>query len=111
MSRTYRFRKEKDNYMINKSGILNELVLLSKFSWSYTRIQLDPKSKKARKKLAKFHSDKKHGYWDNKGPSWFHREYAQCPYRMYCKQEIHKFFRDEEYEIQIRNKPFREYWT
>jgi hypothetical protein len=36
--------------------------------------------------------------------------YAQRPYRRDCKKQLRKVMNDPDYEVQIRRKPYREYW-
>lgn len=74
------------------------------------RSNIDPKSKEGKKSLARFHSDAKHMIYNWRGPSWFHNTTAQRPYRRNCKEQIRKYIRDSDYEIQIIRKPYREYW-
>ena len=105
MSRTYRCKK--DPYLIRENRILMN------YEWIGFRIyrsDIDPNSKEGKKALARFHSDAKHFLYEWKGPNWFHNMYAQRPYRRDCKKQIKKFMRNPDYEIQIRNKPYREYW-
>lgn len=106
MSRTYRLKKAK--YLIEETRVLEERVWRSNKFWDYYYIQIDPKSKEGKKKLARFHSDRKHNLW--KGPNWFRNMYAQRPYRRDCKEQLRKAMYDDEFEVQIRNKPYREYW-
>lgn len=105
MSRTYRFKK--DTYM--NEGILSDWVINGGFFW--IRFLHDPESKEGKKRLAKFHSDCKRGFYNYVGPGWFHNMYSQRPYRRNAKKQIQLFMRDEDFEVQILNKPKREYWT
>ena len=106
MSRTYRFRKDK---WIEKDGILSDR------DWDWRRrivtiVNIDPKSKEGKKRLAKLHSDKKYYFYNSKGPNWFYNMYCQRPYRRDCKEQLRRAMYDDGYEVQIRNKPYREYW-
>lgn len=108
MSRTYRLKKAK--HLIEELGVLQKRVWNSNKFWDYYWVPLEPKSKEGKEALARLHSDAKHSFYKWKGPSWFHNMYAQRPYRRNCKKQIRKYIRDPDYEIQIRNKPYREYW-
>lgn len=107
MSRTYRFKKDK--WMIKDCRILFDYVW-DTTSWTSIRTPIDPKSNRGRTELARFHSDAKRGVMLWKGPMWFHNMYAQRPYRRDCKRQIKKLMSDADYEIQIKKKPYREYW-
>ena len=115
MSRTYRFKKSKDAYRIKDSWILSEYVFEicsdGKFEWKHWfDRRINPKSKEGKKRLAQFHSDSKNKVmlWD--GPSWFHRLFAQKPYRQRAHTELYKFVRNEDHEVIIESKPYRKYW-
>lgn len=116
MSRTYRFRKGKDRYLIEDQRLFTdwgkvEFEDRNGQTWEYFGCyRLDPKSKEGRKALAQFHSDKKDRVMIWNGPSWYHREFSQKPYRTRAKKEIFRFFKNPEYEVIIENKPPREYW-
>jgi hypothetical protein len=71
-----------------------------------------PKSKEGKKRVAKFHSDAATfaGGGKGHGPSWFINEYVQRPHRRDAAREIHKWMKDEDYEVIIESKPKREYW-
>jgi hypothetical protein len=112
MSRTYR----------RKNGDPQELDwVLTKTEWTWRywadgsmwrewrKIHIDPKSPEGKKALNRYHSDGSKAYW--RGPMWFHKEYAQVPYRVRAKNEIHKYMRNPDYEVIIEDKPHREYWT
>lgn len=116
MSRTYRFRKGKDQYLIDDQRVLTDFTYIERenrfgYSWrEYCRVKIDPDSVEGNKLLSKFHSDRKHHVMIWKGPSWFNRLFSQKPYRTRSKEEIHKFLRNPEHEVIIENKPPREYW-
>jgi hypothetical protein len=108
MSRTYRLKKHDDKYLEDYNSVLTEWI------WTDRRyllkVQKDPNSKEAKQRIAMFHSDSKKYFWDYRGPGWFHN-ITQRSYRTLVRKEIYKFLKDEEYEIQLRRKPHREYWT
>ncbi len=105
MSRTYRFKKQSDSYLIKENLVLEICVVWPKYQI------IDQRSDVGKLRLAQFHSDKKKRYYQWKGPSWFHNLYSQRPYRRKCKCEIARYLRDDEYEIQILDKPYRKYWN
>jgi hypothetical protein len=76
----------------------------------WTEVKIDPKSKEGRKRLAMFHADGYRYRNGGVGPMWFIREYVQVPYRAGAKNELHKFYRDPDYEVMIESMPSREYW-
>jgi len=104
MSRTYRFKKHR----WLEADVLRELVRTAPYRWAYQRI--DAHSKEGRKKLAEFHSDKKDHWMNYRGPSWFHREFSQKPYKVRARRELHRYQRDPDHEVMIESKPRREYW-
>lgn len=104
MSKTKRFRRAR----WLETDVLREIVRVQK--WQWVHVPIDRNSEAGRRKLALFHSDKKQ-YWMNyRGPSWFHREFAQKPYKVRARRELNKFMRDPEHEVIIENKPRRDYW-
>ena len=105
MSRTYRFKK--DPWMIEYYSIL---VDWNYYKYYLTKFYISKDSVEGRKKIAKFCSDSKRGFCDYKGPSAFHN-INQRSYRTLVKEEICKYYKDPEYEIQLLRKPYREYWT
>jgi hypothetical protein len=107
MSRTYRFKK--DTYM--EEGILSDWYIPDPRDYCWIRFLHDPSSDEGKKRLAKFHSDNKRGFYNYVGPGWFHNMYSQRPYRRNAKKQIHRFMCEEEYEVQLLRKPKREYWT
>lgn len=109
MSRTKRFKK--DSFLIKEHGVLNTWVRGEGYNhFSLIKIAIDPQSSEAKKRLAQFHSDTKKHVRLSRGPGWFHNMYAQRPYRIFVKKELSKFLIDPDYEIQLRDKPYREYW-
>ena len=104
MSRTYRFRKDK--WM--EHDVLRELVRVERFRWEYVPIKRS--SQQGRKKLAEFHSDKKHYWMSYRGPSWFHTEFAQKPYRGRARAQLHQYKRDANYEVVLESMPHLPYW-
>jgi hypothetical protein len=107
MSRTYRL---KEKYLIDENSVLSDWDRIGRYFHQWTRIDIDPNSKEGKKKLARFHSDAKHHFHKWRGPNWFHNMYAQRPYRRNCKHQLRKVLKDPDYEVQIRRKPYREYW-
>lgn len=105
MSRTYRLTKDKH---LSK-WVLTEWKHTGNFVWF--KDYHDPKSKEGKKRLAKHHSDAKWLFYNNRGPGWFHNFYSQRPYRRDAKNQLHRYTRDEEFEVQLLRKPKREYWT
>jgi len=115
MSRTYRFNKGKDRYLVEDSWILKEHKYVWKelcdgYVWrKWSTIHIDPKSEEGKKRLARFHSDAKKGVMIWNGPSWFNKLFSQKPHRMDAKKELHKFKINPEHEV-IISKPHRVYW-
>ena len=104
MSNTKRFKKAR----WLEADVMRELVRVGPWQWDY--VPVDRHSEQGRKKLARFHSDKK-DYWMNyRGPAWFHNVFSQRPHRRRAKREIQKYLRNNDYEVIIENKPHREYW-
>lgn len=108
MSRTYRFKKAQ--FMLKYNNITYIWVPISEFKYNEVRVKLDKSSDEYKKRVARFSSDKKWGAWLYRGPGWFHNLYSQRPYRRDVKQQIHRYIRDVDYEIQILKKPKRGYW-
>jgi hypothetical protein len=110
MSRTYRFNKGKDSYLVDKSWILKDYVSDDAFGWRKSRKNFtDPKSVEGKVRLARFHSDMKYGVMIGNGPSWFNRLFAQKPHRQNARRELHKFNRNPDHEV-IICKPSQIYW-
>lgn len=106
MSRTYRFSKNAD-WM--ERDVLRDLVRVGKtYHWVWVPIERD--SQAGRKKLAEFHSDKKDHWMNYKGPAWFRREFAQKPYKVRAKAELHRYMRNPDYEVVIESMPHLPYW-
>ena len=104
MSKTKRFRKAR----WIEADVMRELVRVQK--WVWVHVPVDRNSEAGRRRLARFHSDKKQ-YWMNyRGPSWFRREFAQKPYKVRARRELNKFLRDPDHEVIIENKPHVPYW-
>ena len=122
MSRTYRFRH--DEWKIKSNCVLME--------WDYNIGQYNSEdyelkqyhdhgirsfykfvfyadSEEGKKRLAKFHSDRKWRYWNHIGPGWFHNLYSQRPYRRDAKRQIKRYI-DNDIDVQLVRKPKREYW-
>lgn len=114
MSRTYRFKGE-DKYRIIDSWVLEEYeyVWIDKgngYQWrEWTTVHIDQNSKEGKKRLARFHSDKKRHVMVWNAPGWFNRLFSQKPHRMAAKKELHKFKLDPEHEV-IISKPHQEYY-
>lgn len=106
MSRTY--RRKNDKYLIKENRILLDSYWDRK-DWTYYYERIDPKSKKGKKKLAKFHSDSPQCIVNWAGPSWFHNLYTQRPYRRDCKRQIQKYLKYD-CDISILRKPRSEYF-
>lgn len=104
MSRTYR---QRDNRKI--PGWIFEEYDWDEY-WNFRRWKIDPKSKEAKKRIAKFRSDSGYMWHNCRGPGWFHREYTQCPYRRDARDQIAKFLKEEVEDIILLSKPKREYW-
>lgn len=60
-----------------------------------------------KKRDIEWHSD--WGY-RNIGPSKWFRQNQEAGFRSYAKEEIIKFWKDRDYEIQITNKQRIDYW-
>lgn len=106
MSRTYRL---KEKYLVDDNRVLEYWDRRERWP-DWKLVELDPNSEEGKKRLAKFHSDAKYYFHNWRGPNWFHNMYAQKPYRRNCKRQIQKAMNDPDYEVQIRRKPYREYW-
>lgn len=107
MSRTYR----RTSPWLDQS--LKYGPRLRKLNWTDRGLfwsAIDPKSPEGLKIMRGYHSDRGQGWMNWNGPSWFHRAFSQRPYRAQAEQELHKWFRDPEHEVQILSKPKREYW-
>ncbi len=105
MSRTYRFKSS--SYM--GADVLGEWCMTD--NWTWYRVKHEPSSKEGKKRLARHRSDKKWGFYKSIGPSWFHNMFAQRPYRRDIKKQLHRYVREEEFEVQLLRRPKREYWT
>lgn len=108
MSRTYRCNKQKDSYLIVSNRVLSEWVNFG--HENSLCINRDPTSKESIKRIARFHSDARHFFYQYKGPGWFYN-IMQRQYRTLVKTELSNFYKDADYEIQLLRKPYREYWT
>lgn len=103
MSRTYRRKNEtQDHYWVLRDYIWVEL--------SSRRINIDPKSKEGKIRLAKHHSDAGYCWTNYKGPHWFHNLYEERPRRRKAKRELHKFMKDPDYEVMLEKKKPVIYW-
>lgn len=130
MSRTYRKKKAHRNrygndleYKLRDGGYSLEEILkiegIEKIELScyggryYTAYDFyySKTSKKGKQIVARWHSDAGVNSFKEPGPMWYVREFTQVPYRARAKQEIHKFFKDEEYEVIIESMPHLDYWT
>lgn len=105
MSRTKRFKHDK---WLEKQVLQDLKRIGSTYHWEY--FSIDPTSAEAIKRLAKMHSDAKCGIMRWRGPGWFVHEYHQVPYRQRARQEIIKFMKNPDYEVQIESKPYLTYW-
>jgi hypothetical protein len=74
------------------------------------KVITNPKSKEGKKRVAQYRSDSGQGWMNYKGPSWFHRDYTQAPYRAKCRAELGKALIDLEHEVLLERKPKAEYW-
>jgi hypothetical protein len=107
MSRTKRFKHDK--WLIKHNRVLEELKRVEG-TWQWNWVKLDPTSKEAQDRIAKMHSDAKHGVMRWRGPGWFVRDFHQVPYRQRARQELMKFMKNPDYEVQIESKPYLTYW-
>ena len=105
MSRTYRFKKAPHLSSCALSEWKHTDV------WSWYRVYHDPRSKEGKKRLARHHSDCKWMFFNHLGPGWFHNLYAQRPYRRDAKKQLHRYVREEDFEVMLLRRPKREYWT
>lgn len=108
MSRTTRFRKGKDTYLIEQQWVLKQRV-----GGGRDRIIsiIDPKSKLGIVLLARFHADMKAHVMIMNGPRWFNNLMSDRPHRRESKRQIHKFMLDpENFEVCLLNKPHKDYW-
>lgn len=107
MSRTYRCKKEK--------WLLEENRVLEGYVWDRTTFRsyyfnIDAESKEGKRRLAKYYSDNPRCIRNWSGPGWYHNIFAQRPYRRDCKRQLRKAMYDDEFEVQIRRKPYKEYY-
>ena len=105
MSKTKRFRK---NSRWLEADVMRELVRVHQWHWEH--VPIDRASDRGRRRLAEFHSDKKSHWMNYRGPAWFHREFAQKPYKVRARRELNRFLRDPDHEVIIESKPHRGYW-
>lgn len=114
MSRTYRFNKGKDKYRVKDSWLLNSWerqTFDGVHEWTqWVDVSIDPKSDEGKRRLARFHSDRKYHVVVWNGPGWFNRLFSQKPHRTRAKKELHKFVRNPDHEVIIEGKPPRQYW-
>lgn len=123
MARTYRRKNEKVEewlltdrfYTLEEAQALDgveEIHHACNGIWYKTSYDViySKKSKYGKRVIARYHSDA-YRKTVEPGPMWFVREFTQVPYRQKCKAEIHKFLRDEEYEVVLRSMPRLGYWT
>lgn len=103
MARTYR-RK----HLQPERWVLREWVNDESDTYAFRRI--DPKSVEGKKRIALYHADSDHYFYNGIGPSWFYTLFCQKPYRQRARQELHKFKRNPEYEVLIEDKPHQIYW-
>ena len=108
MSRTKRFKH--DAWLIDHNSVLTDWIWEHEWFMRGSRVRIDPSSKEGRRRLARMHSDAKKGVMRWRGPSWFVHEYHQVPYRQRARQELHKFMKNPEYEVQLESKPHLTYW-
>ncbi len=71
---------------------------------------IDPKSEEGKRRLAKYHSDKR-GYRGEPGPSWFRNMTVQRPLRREGVTQLKKYLLDPETEVILEAKPPLDYWT
>lgn len=107
MSRTYRCKKEK--HLLEYNSVLEDRIWDRETFKSYS-VKIDPESDEGKKRLAKYHSDNPRCIRNWSGPGWFKNLYCERPYRRDCKKQIRKAMYDDEFEVQIRHKPYREYF-
>jgi len=74
-------------------------------------VMYSPKSTEGKRRLAKWHSDGGTTSFKEPGPSWFKNLFTTRPNRRTAKREIHKWIRNEEYEVQLHPIGKRVYWT
>ena len=102
MSRTTRFKH--DAHKLGHSSLLWHV---------HTEISIINKAVKTHHEkmiLAKVRADGCKHVWISSGPMWFHREYTQAPYRAHSRDEMRKFMRNPDYELQLDSKPHKDYW-
>jgi hypothetical protein len=129
MSRTYRkkcpygrgwdtleYRLEDSGFTLDEALKIEgvESIHLSPYGSHYRmlyEVRYSRTSKKGKELIARWHSDAGVCSFKEPGPMWFVREFTQAPYRARCKQEIHKYYKDEDYEVIIEDMPHLDYWT
>lgn len=97
-------------YDLNTGKYSGEIVwYFSEVSYGGSK-SVPKKGKDFKKGWWTYHSDSIRFMSGCKGPSWFINEFVQRPYRRKAKRELHKYLRNEEYEVMIEDKPKRIYW-
>ena len=120
MSRTYRRKSTTQNGMWADLGYFTSEYAYKlydmegrSFNERYMRIPFEKGSPEYQKGKAKFHSDAGTQSFKEPGPSWFRRMFHKM-YKSHVRQELHKFMRDPDYEVDLHDsteKYFMDYWT
>lgn len=109
MSRTYR-RRNLNEFTYYSNPLRDSGYAYDRDGNGYwVHYKVSPTSKEGKERLAKFHSDRGHGWLSYKGPSWFARDFAQVPYRARARQAIHNWLRHNQ-EVILERKPSLPYW-
>ena len=107
MSRTYR-RKRGDHTDLDWQT--RECIRVpGRYIWYW--VPMDPKSKKYKKVVNKYHSDAGTHKFTNSPCGWWVNMFVQRPHRRDAKQQIHKWMMNPDYEIILGEKDPLPYWN
>lgn len=104
MSRTYRRKEVKNHHRLIKWELRD-------YSHYPLSVQHHPKSEEGKRLLAIYHSDTGTHDFREPGPSWFRNLFTERPQRREAKNEIRRYFLNEDHEVMLAPKNPLEYWT
>ena len=110
MSRTIRRKNVHVPYYITKEW--HTIWYLKGEYWHSVRCWEERPEQEVKRRTAKFYSDAGHSTYyhcSTKGRPWFKTLHQRC-YRRDANRELHKFSKDEKYEVMILAKPKLPYW-
>lgn len=116
MSRTFRRRNTTKNGMCDLEYYTSEVIRpWNEYTWSgaWVTVFFEKDSKEYKRGKAKFHSDAGTCSFKEPGPSWYRRMFHKM-YKSHVRQELHKFMRNPEYEVDLHDsteKYHMDYWT